>query len=116
MQIHDQMQAATHYALQGLAERSEVRAHNVANLNTPGFRAERVDFESTLRAALDRGDATAAAEPARTVDPNLPGPHGNTASLESEMTGMMKDNLTREAMVNAYNWKTTLLRNAITSR
>ena len=116
MQIHDQMQAATHYALQGLAERSDVRAHNVANLNTPGFRAERVDFESTLRAALVRGDAARAAAPIHAVDPNLPGPHGNTASLESEMTGMMKDNLTRDAMVNAYNWKTTLLRNAITSR
>ena len=116
MEIHDQMMGAAQYALRGLAERADVRAHNVANVNTPGFRAERVDFESTLRGALARDDVAAAARPIRTVDPNLPGPNGNTVSLEGEMTGMLKDNLMRDALVNAYNWKAGLLRDAINSR
>ena len=116
MNINDQAMNALHHALQGLSERADVRAHNVSNINTPGFRAQRVDFESSLRAAIERGAPESAAAPVRSVDPNLPGPNGNTASLEGEMTGMMKDNLTRDAVVNAFNWKAGLYRNAITSR
>lgn len=116
MEIHDGAMNAVQYALRGLQERADVRAHNIANVNTPGFRAERVDFETTLRAALVRGDAERAPEPLRTVDPNLPGPNQNTVSLAGEMVGMMKDNLLRDALVNAYNWKAGLLRSAAMTR
>lgn len=116
MEIHDSAMGAMHYALRGLQERADVRAHNVANVNTPGFRAEQVNFEDSLRAALVRGDPEPAHEPARSVAPNLPGPNANTVSMEGEMVGMMKDNLLRDAVVNAYNWKAGLLRTAITSR
>jgi hypothetical protein len=34
--------------------------------------------------------------------------------LEGEMVGMMQDNLMRDAMVNAFNFKTGVLRTAIT--
>ena len=33
-------------ALDGLAQRGTVRANNIANAETPGFRAQTVDFES----------------------------------------------------------------------
>ena len=39
-------------ALDGLAMRQRVIADNIANLDTPGFRATSVDFESALRAAI----------------------------------------------------------------
>ncbi len=39
-------------ALQGLAQRNEVIAQNIANNDTPGYRALEVDFESTLRRAM----------------------------------------------------------------
>lgn len=116
MDIGDNAMSAVHYALQGLQQRADVRAHNISNVNTPGFRAERLDFETTLRAALEQGRPADAAEPIRAVDPNLPGPNENTVSLEGEMVGMIKDNLLREAMVNAYNYKAGLLRRAATSR
>lgn len=116
MEIHDGAMNAVQYALRGLQQRADVRAHNIANVNTPGYRAERVDFESTLRAALARGDAGRAPTPLRTVDPNLPGPNQNTVSLQGEMVGMMQDNLLRDALVNAYNWKTGLLGRAATTR
>jgi flagellar basal-body rod protein FlgB len=43
-------------AIDGLAMRGEVRANNVANAETPGFRAGHVEFESALRDALRRRD------------------------------------------------------------
>lgn len=107
---------AIEYALRGLATRADVRANNVANVNTPGFRAGRVDFESTLRAALTAGPPDRAAAPAIRPDPTLPNPNGSTVDLENELVGMMKDNLLRDAMVNSYNAKVARLRAAIEGR
>lgn len=40
-------------ALDTEALRQRVIAHNIANLNTPGFKRSRVDFQSFMQAALD---------------------------------------------------------------
>ena len=47
-------------ALDGLATRQSVIADNIANVDTPGFRATSVDFEASLTAALQRGEMSAA--------------------------------------------------------
>ncbi|KRB79952.1 flagellar biosynthesis protein FlgB [Nocardioides sp. Root190] len=47
-----------HTAITGLSTRQEVIADNIANVDTPGFRARSVEFESTLQRAIDRGRAT----------------------------------------------------------
>lgn len=104
------------YALRGLAQRADVRANNIANVNTPGFRAGRVDFESTLQAAVAAGAPGRAAAPAVRADPTLPNPTGSSVDLENEMVGMMKDNLLRDAMVNSFNAKVGMLRAAIAGR
>ena len=114
--IGDATMGAVEYALGGLARRADVRAHNIANVNTPGFSAARVDFETALAQAIQAGAPERAAAPAILRDPNLPNANGNTVSLEGELTGMMKDNLLRDAMVNAFNHKAVLLRTALGSR
>src|ERR1700712_1283263 len=50
--IADATMTALHAALTGLQQRSEVTADNIANIDTPGYLAGRVDFESTLRSDL----------------------------------------------------------------
>lgn len=116
MPISDVTTGAVEHALRGLELRADVRAHNVANQNTPGFRAGRVDFETSLRAALDGGRRdVAAATPAVLPGASLPQPFENTVNLEDELVGMIKDNLARDAMVNAYNAKVSLFRAAIGS-
>lgn len=114
--IADSTMRAAEYALRGLTQRADVRANNLANTNTPGFRAGRVDFESTLRAALTAGRPESAAAPVVSPDLTLADPTGNTVSMENELVGMMKDNLLRDAMVNAYNFKAGVLRTAIQGR
>ncbi len=47
-------------ALDGVALRQRVSADNVANVMTPGFRAQKVEFENALAAAVATGDPTAA--------------------------------------------------------
>lgn len=107
---------AVEQALRGLALRGEVRAHNVANLNTPGFRARDVDFQAALRTAVATGTTDRMAAPQVVAGNGLPDASGNTVDLETEMVGMMKDQLLRDAMVNAFNFKAAITRAAITAR
>jgi flagellar basal-body rod protein FlgB len=44
--------------MDGLAMRQRVHAENLANIDTPGYQARTVDFESTLRKALKSDDAS----------------------------------------------------------
>ncbi len=115
--VGDATIGAIEYALRGLAQRAELSSHNVANVNTPGFRARSVEFESALTAALQTGtidDRIAA--PMVSYGNGFPDATGNTVDLETEMVSMMKDNLLQNAMVQAHNFKTTVLRTAITGR
>lgn len=43
---------AASMALDGLSARQRAIAHNVANVDTPNYKAQRVHFEDALRAAL----------------------------------------------------------------
>ena len=113
LHIGDAAMAAAERALDGLAVRADVRADNVANLNTPGYRAKRVDFETALRTAIDGGDPAGAPDAAVLPGAGLPDETGNTVDLEEELVGMTKDNLTRDAMVASFNFKIGLLRTVI---
>ena len=44
-----------HTAINGLSTRQTVIADNIANVDTPGFRARSVEFESALERAIERG-------------------------------------------------------------
>lgn len=102
-------------ALDGLSLRSDVRADNIANAETPNFRARHVDFESRLAEAMRHGDLTAA-EPAVVASPTVVDALGNSVDLETELIGEMQDSLQREAMAAAFNFKVGNLRVAIGGR
>lgn len=116
--IGDTTMRGLEYALDGMKARMDVHANNLANANTPGFRSARVDFESSLKQALTsrRPDLDRAPAPRITNAMGLPDPYGNTVSLETEMTELMKANLMQRTLVNAYNFKVGVLRAAITGR
>ena len=69
---------AIEVALDGVAERQRVTAHNIANVNTPGFRSARVEFESELARALEREAAACAT--------STPPPSGRTRRSTSAAT------------------------------
>ena len=106
------MQVVT-YALRGLATRAEVRAHNIANSETPTFIAQEVDFESALRDAIRAGDLDGARSPSVGVRDTAPDIHGNTVDLDVELTELVGDNLMFRAMVSSFNYKARLLRVAM---
>ncbi|MGN6426957.1 flagellar basal body protein [uncultured Leifsonia sp.] len=74
--------AALLSALDGLAARQRAIANNIANVNTPGYTAERVSFEDALAASVERGDGHVAATTARSLEPTRL--DGNNVNLDTE--------------------------------
>ena len=115
--IGDVTMATAAAALRGLSIRADVRADNLANANTPEFRAGSVDFESSLRSALRDGRLESREVGAAIgVTHSVPGPHQNLVDVDGEMVAMLRDQLMRNAVVNAYNFKVDALRSAIGTR
>ena len=53
---NDAVMATLGSALDAVSLRQRVTADNIANIDTPGFRAVSIEFESSLRSALTDGD------------------------------------------------------------
>ncbi len=107
---------AIEWALRGLDRRADVIADNIANAEVPNFRASRVEFETQLRAALDRGQITRMPEPTLRTTTDPADLKGNNVRLEDELVGLIETNLRRQAMVEAFNYKVGLYRLAIGGR
>ncbi len=106
--------SALHAALRGLSTRQRVIADNIANIETPGFRAGEVDFESSLTEALNfRMDPMRAATPSVSQSDAPTGANGNNVSLDEETLASMETNLRYELVANAVSDKFRLLRTAI---
>jgi flagellar basal-body rod protein FlgB len=101
-------------ALSGLAMRQRVTADNIANIETPGFLAGRVSFESSLKSAVVAGSPAATTisndrslEPTRT--------NGNNVNLDHETLTHLDTNMRYQLMLRAVDTKISLLRTAIGS-
>ena len=70
-------------ALQGLTARQRTIADNVANVDTPDFKASHVGFETALKQAIGHADRPL---PMAKVKDAVPGPDGSTADLQPTVT------------------------------
>lgn len=99
-------------ALRGLSTRQRVIADNVANIQTPNFKAGEVDFEAALSSALEAGDTP-------TVTPGISRSSapsrldGNNVNLDEETMKMLDTTMRYELTVRAMSEKFALLRTAI---
>ena len=104
--------SAIHSALSGLAARQRAIADNVANVETPGFVAGRIDFEDSLQAALAAGDPSrATVSTRRSSEPA--DINGNNVKLDDEVVELSETGLRYQLMVEALNTKFRLLRTSI---
>ncbi|GAB2873628.1 flagellar basal body rod protein FlgB [Nocardioides pacificus] len=107
--IPDSVGAVLNYALDGLSTRQQVIADNIANVDTPGFRATSVEFESSLRAAIGTGDLSA--EPAIASTPtNTPvGANGNNVDLRKETLAAVQSQFQYQVISRAVSDRSTIL-------
>ena len=112
--IGDVTSTALHSALNGLAQRQRVTADNIANLQTPGFLAGRVDFESSLSEALSTGaDPLGTTETALSRSTAATGTNGNNVRLDDETLDGIDTNMRYQLVTTAVSDKFRVLRTAI---
>jgi flagellar basal-body rod protein FlgB len=113
--------------------RQEVIAANIANADTPGYKAKRVDFEAALARALDIDGHLSMQtsdkrhfnvgsggfdnlQPEIYEDPNgIVSEDGNTVDRDQELARMAENKILFDASVQLLNKKLGLKRYAITS-
>lgn len=121
-------------ALDGVAARQRVTAHNIANANTPGYKRYSLSFEASLKQALEgasrrlQGTTTHPRHIAIGEGrPSLDGPwvirrdattsmrsDGNNVDIEAEMTQSIKDQVFYQALVDVVSRRYAMLKDAIT--
>ncbi len=117
---HDLTSLALRHALDGAAARQGVAAENLANLETPGYRPRRVDFESQLREALEAASDGDLADlqhvsPRRSI---YAGPalrrDGNAVDLETEMSELVESGLQYQVLTRLLSRRLQMLRSVAT--
>jgi flagellar basal-body rod protein FlgB len=113
-------------ALTGLATRQRVISENVANVSTPGYKAAKVSFEDSLRAALDRSQNGRSDDPSASAAVEPQGPRitraenesrrtdGNTVDVDQEMVDLADTNIRFNALSQIATNRFRLLRSVIT--
>ena len=112
----DVASAAVRTALTGLATRQRVSANNIANIETPGFTAQRVDFEGALRSAVQNatdGSTVDGVAPAVSSSPLAPRQDGNNVNLDEETLSSMDTGLRYQTMLRAMDERYGLIATAI---
>jgi flagellar basal-body rod protein FlgB len=133
MDVNDKTLKALTTALNFREMRQELISSNVANANTPGYKAKKLDFEQALARALDvDGNMRMVTgsdrhhtvgnggfdnlEPEIYDDPNgVVAENGNTVDVEAEMAKMAENKLMYDALVQLINKKMGIMKYAINS-
>jgi flagellar basal-body rod protein FlgB len=105
----DALQAAMH----GLSARQRAISADIANVNTPFYRAHDVAFEADLQRALDGGKDPFGVTPTTTVSDAPAGLNGNNVDLTAETTQSVKTELAYQLALRAAGDRFALYRTAI---
>lgn len=103
---------ALHASLSGLSTRQRAIADNMANINTPGFLARRVQFENSLRTATADGDPESA-QPQVLTSLEPTNTNGNNVNLDEEMVSLTDTGLRYQLDIEALTTKFKILRSSI---
>jgi len=131
MRVDDKTLQALSASLKFREMRNEVVTSNIANAETPGYKAKRVDFEEALARAMDvdgqqnlnvtereyynvGNGGFSNLQPEIYEDPNgVVAENGNTVDMETEMARMADNKLMYDATVQLINKKLGMLKYAI---
>lgn len=104
-------------ALDGVSLRQRVIADNIANVDTPQFRATSVDFEGALRSAIADGDfkgGSGAAIEASTQATQTPvGANGNNVDLRKETVAAVQSQFQYQLLTRAANDHYQIIRDSV---
>ncbi|HYY12607.1 MAG TPA: flagellar biosynthesis protein FlgB [Kineosporiaceae bacterium] len=104
---------ALHAAMRGLAARQRAISDDIANVDTPFYRARNVSFEGDLKRALDGGRDPMSVAPTTVVSTAPGGLNGNNVDLTAETTASVSTELAYQLALRAAGDRFGLYRAAI---
>lgn len=100
-------------AAAGLAARQSAIANNIANIETPGYRARKVEFESALQGAIAHGDSPASVSPSMQTSLEPTRLNGSNVNLDEETLSHIDTTMRYQLTMRALDSKYGMLRDAI---
>lgn len=101
------------FALDGVTAEQAAISGNLANAQTPGYRAEDVSFQSSLAAAIANGGTATVAESPSTAPPAT---DGNNVSLTTELVTAEAATLQYQTLTESLNAQFRLVQGAAGGR
>lgn len=118
--VSDSVSQVLAAALDGVSQRQQVTADNIANIDTPGFRATSVDFETQLKAAISDGTFAEGnpVEIGMTATPtDTPvGANGNNVDLRKETMAAVQSQFQYQILTRAVSDRYSLIKTAVTGQ
>lgn len=105
--------SALRVAVSGLAARQSAIANNIANIETPGYRARKVAFEEALHGAVTRGESPAGVAPTTLTSLEPTRLNGNNVNLDQETLSHIDTTMRYQLTLRALDSKYSMLRDAI---
>jgi flagellar basal-body rod protein FlgB len=115
MELFDTTQLGLERALTGSSLRQQAIAQNIANVNTPGYKRQDVDFQSALAAAWNQGQsAVSSVQPTEQADPNaVMRADGSSVDIDQEAATQAQNGLQYEAVSSVMRTRIAILKSAI---
>ena len=115
MSLLDTTQQALESAMSGAELRNTLLTNNLANVDTPGYEPQDVNFQSTLDQAMSAGQSpTSVSFQPHTVQQST-GPDGNGVSAEQEQADLSQNGLLYETLTQVAAQREHILQAAMES-
>jgi flagellar basal-body rod protein FlgB len=100
-------------AVAGLSARQNAIANNIANIETPGYKARKVGFEEALRGAVAQGKSPAEVTPSIQTSLEPTRLNGSNVNLDEETLSHIDTTMRYQLTLRALDSKYGMLRDAI---
>jgi flagellar basal-body rod protein FlgB len=113
MSLLDTTQQALESAMSGSMMRNTLLTNNLANVDTPGYQPEDVNFQSTLQAAIQSGSPISQVTFQPYTDQQAVGPDGNGVSPEQTQADLAQNGLLYETLTQVATQRESILESAM---
>ncbi len=109
----DVSSSALRVALSGLSARNKAIANNIANIETPGYQAQKVKFEEALNSAVAEGQSPSGVTPSvlKSLEPTRL--NGSNVNLDEETLNSIDTNMRYQLAIRALDGRYSTLRSVI---
>jgi flagellar basal-body rod protein FlgB len=116
MSLLDTTQVALETAMRGSMLRQTLLTNNLANVDTPGYQRQDVDFQGTLRAALDSGQPLDQVTFKPVTDQQTTRADGNGVDAEQESANVSENALLYQELAAVATSREQIIQSAIGTR